>query len=83
MDITDLDDKVRVGVIFGEDGRLQPVWFARNGRRYAVDRVTYAWQERDGAVKIYHFAVAVGGTVFELALNASTLTWRLVRSYVA
>ncbi len=83
MDITDLDDRVRVGAIFGEDGRLQPVWFALNGRRYAVERVTYAWQERDGAVKIRYYAVKVGGTVFELALDTSTLRWRLVRSYVA
>jgi len=82
MDITDLNDRIRVGAIFGEDGRLQPVWFALNGRRYAVERVTYAWQERDGAVKVYHFAAKVGATIFELALDTSTLLWRLVRSYV-
>ncbi len=82
MDITDLDERIRVGAIFSEGGRLQPVWFALNGRRYAIERVTYAWQERDGAVKVYHFAAKVGATIYELAFDSAALAWRLARSYV-
>ncbi len=82
MDIVDLGDSVRVGAIFEESGKIKPVWFAYNGRRLAVERVTYAWKDRDGDVKIYHYAVKVGGTVYELALDTSVLSWRLERSYV-
>jgi len=82
MEVVDLDEGVRVGAIFEEDGRLKPVWFAYNGRRLAVERVTYSWRERDGEVKILHYAVKVGGTVYELAFDASALAWRLARSYV-
>lgn len=82
MDVVDLGDSVRVGAIFEESGRLKPVWFAYDGRRLAVERVTYAWKDRDGGVKILHYAVKVGGTVYELALDTSTLSWRLERSYV-
>ena len=80
MDVVDLGDGVRVGAIFEESGKIKPVWFAYDGRRLAVERVTYSW--RDGDVKILHYAVKVGGTVYELALDTSTLSWRLERSYV-
>ena len=82
MDVVDLGDGVRVGAIFEESGKIKPVWFSYNGRRLAVERVTYAWRDRDGDVKILHYAVKVGGTVYELALDTSTLSWRLERSYV-
>ena len=82
MDVVDLGDSVRVGAIFEESGRLKPVWFAYDGRRLAVERVTYSWRDRDGDVKILHYAVKVGGTVYELALDTATLSWRLERSYV-
>lgn len=82
MDVVDLGESVRVGAIFEESGRLKPVWFAYDGQRLAVERVTYAWKDRNGSRQIYHYAVKVGGTVYELALDTSTLSWRLERSYV-
>jgi hypothetical protein len=82
MDVVDLGDGVRVGAIFEESGKIKPVWFAYNGRRLAVERVTYSWRDRDGSRQTYHYAVKVGGTVYELAFDTSTLSWRLERSYV-
>ncbi|MGD8718189.1 MAG: hypothetical protein PVH29_05135 [Candidatus Zixiibacteriota bacterium] len=82
MEVVDLGDGVRVGAIFEESGKIKPVWFAYNGRRLAIERVTYAWKERDGDVSIRHYAVKVGGTVYELAFDTSTLAWRLARSYI-
>ncbi len=82
MDVVDLGERVRVGAIFEADGRLAPVWFAYDGRRLAVERVTYSWLARDGGVKVRHYAVKVGGAVYELAFDASALSWRLERSYV-
>ena len=82
VDVVDLDDGVRVGAIFEADGRLKPVWFAHRGRQLAVERVTYAWKERDGAKRLYHFAVKVGATVYELVLDVENFGWRLARSYV-
>ena len=82
MDVVDLDERIKVGAVFGEGGRLQPVWFAQGGRRFAIERVTYTRQERDGAVKVYHYAVKVGATIYELAFDSGALAWRLARSYV-
>jgi len=82
VDIVELDDGVRVGAIFEADGKVKPVWFAYNGRQLAIERVTYSWKERDGARKLYHYAVKVGGTVFELVLDGESFGWRLARSYV-
>ncbi|HUV87740.1 MAG TPA: hypothetical protein VMX79_11590, partial [bacterium] len=61
MDVVDLGDGVRVGAIFEESGKIKPVWFAYDGRRLAIERVTYAWRDRDGSRQIYHYAVKVGG----------------------
>jgi hypothetical protein len=82
MEIVELGESVQVGAVFAESGRLRPVWFAWRGRRMAVEKVNYAWQERDGGVRIYHFAVQVGGTVFEIAFDSSRFTWRILRSYL-
>jgi hypothetical protein len=82
VEIVELGDVIKVGAVFGGDGKIRPVWFAWRGRRLAVERVNYVWQERDGAVRIYHYAVKVGATVYEMAFDGSRFTWRLLRSYV-
>lgn len=82
VEMVDLGDAVKVGAIFEAGGKLKPVWFAYNGRQLAIERVTYSWLERDGAAKVYHFAVKVGATIYELTFEAAEFRWRLARSYV-
>jgi len=67
---------IKVATIF-EKGKLKPVWFIHEGRKYAVKEITYEWQSKDGASKVYHYAVSDGANVFELVFNDKEMLWKL------
>ncbi|MBI5367590.1 MAG: hypothetical protein HZA54_11175 [Planctomycetes bacterium] len=77
--MTELNDVVQVGAVFGRDGKkLQPVWFAWRGRPYRLTRATYAWSGRDGQARVHHFSVLdEQGNCYELTYHAETMVWRL------
>jgi len=72
-----IDEEVRVGVVFAERERPVPRWFVWQRRRYEVRAVTYAWQSREADTMRLHFTVTDGDNVYELSFNQKTLRWRL------
>ena len=73
---TRLHDPITVAAVF-QGGRVRPVWFLRQGRRYAVREVTLAWQTKMGSAVCLHLSVSDGANEFELVLNQQQLTWHV------
>ena len=70
-------EDIRVAVIFGPGSSIRPVWFDWRRRKYAVEEITYSWQERQGEATLVHFAVSDGANLFELTYNAGSRVWSL------
>ncbi len=66
-----IDGAVAVAAIFG-GGRVKPVWFVWQGRKYAVREVTYAWEDREGAAVRKHFSVTDGTALFDALRRTHT-----------
>ena len=77
MRLEDIGEPVIVGAVFGSPSKVRPAWFIWNGRRHNVKETNFTWVERKGRTSLHHFAVSDGVDIFELILNAETLTWRL------
>jgi hypothetical protein len=92
---TEIDEKIKVGAIFGQDrhfvpkkglnvpfeGKIKPVWFFWSGRKYQIKEITYAWQDRKGVADLYFFSVTDGQAVFEISFNDKDLIWTLQKVY--
>jgi hypothetical protein len=72
-----LNERVRVGVVFGGAPRVRPVWFIWNGRTVRVQAITYTWQTREGRALVRHFAVTDGTNLYELCYEPEQMGWRL------
>ncbi|MFN3531381.1 MAG: hypothetical protein ACK41Q_02545 [Candidatus Brocadia sp.] len=76
--ITEVNEPVTVGVIFGDNKKkLKPVWFVWSGRKYSVQEITYIWTERIGKASIHHFTISDGANLFDISFNTDTLIWIL------
>ena len=73
----EIGDSIRVGVVFGGQPKVRPVWFIWHEREVRIREITYRWQSRDGRSVIHHFAVSDGANVYELRYDAGTLGWTL------
>ena len=76
--IEEIHEPIQVGVVFDRN-QIRPVWFVWRGRRHDVQRVTYIWNDRQGAARLFRFAVTDGANVFELCFNAGAARWDLER----
>jgi len=76
----DFRDPVRVGVVFREEGVLEPVWFAWNGRKFPIQAVTHRWRSRDGQRRMLHFAVSASQGLYHLVFDPQRLQWELCGS---
>ncbi|MBI3596545.1 MAG: hypothetical protein HY203_05265 [Nitrospirae bacterium] len=76
--ITEIGESVTVGVVFDPEKIIVPKWFVWNGRKYAIQRVTFSWKVRDGQKLFHHFAVTDGANLYELTYEASALSWKLM-----
>ena len=69
---TAVGDPVRVAVIFdrGSGGLsgLRPVKFSWGVRDFTIEEITYSWETREGEMKIAHFSVTDGESLYELTL---------------
>jgi len=75
MLVEHLNEAIKVRADF-KGGRIVPVAFARKGKRYKVVQVNAAWEDREGAQKLYFFSVtADSGDVYQLRLNGKDMTW--------
>jgi len=74
---TKIEEKIKVGAVFGGDKKLRPVWFVWSGKKYTADEITFNWQSRRGKAVVQHFAVRSGRDMYELSYDTETLVWTL------
>ena len=67
---------IKVATIF-EKGKIRPVWFLYEGRKYIVKDINYEWTKKNGQSKVYHFAVSDGTNSFELRFDDREMTWKI------
>ncbi|MBI2559781.1 MAG: hypothetical protein HYW14_01425 [Planctomycetes bacterium] len=77
--ITQINESVKVAVIFGNGRKIKPVWFEWNGRQHRIQSVTYVWNSKKGKAVIYHFSVTEGENLYELRYNTETSEWELAQ----
>lgn len=72
-----INEPVKVGVVFGDNGGIKPKWFIRNRNRVDISKINYRWKTKEGRKTIYRFAVSDGVNVFELSYNQEDSKWEL------
>jgi len=76
--LTKIGKRIRVGVVFKEEGqKIEPKWFLWRGRRLVVKRITYTWRERIGKELVHRFALTDGRDLYELSYWQERLLWFL------
>ena len=70
-------EPIRVAVIFGPGGKIQPVWFEWQRRKHTIIDTTYRYEGRRGESRLLHFTVTGEGGLFELTYNTDDQTWQL------
>jgi hypothetical protein len=70
-------DDIRVGVIHGPGGKIEPVWFDLKRRQHRIRQVTNRWRERRGSQIFLHFHVTDDGALYELVYNPTEGVWQL------
>lgn len=73
-----IHESVAVAAVFSK-GLIRPRYFLWNGRKIAVDSVSFMWRTMVGANHIIHFSVVSGQTLYELMFDTRTLAWKLER----
>jgi hypothetical protein len=75
--VIELNNKIKVGVVFEEHMAIMPKWFMKKGRKYNIDKVNYLWDEKQGKKIIKNFAVLAEGCCYEISYDTEDLVWRL------
>jgi hypothetical protein len=60
-------------------GKIKPLYFNLNNRRYEVERINYFWQDYRGREKLYCFNVTDGANIFQIYFSNQSLSWRLAK----
>jgi len=76
--ITQIDELIKVGVVFDEGKKIIPKWFIWNGRKHTIERVTFTWKVQEGRNVLHHFAVTDRTNLYELCYNTAEPSWRLM-----
>ena len=51
-------EKITVGVTYGDQERIRPVWFVWDGRRYQVTSINHVWRDKAGREVLVFFSVS-------------------------
>ena len=82
MQIENLNEIIKVRADF-LPGKIIPVCFQRNGRRYTVSKVHTSWSDRDGLYKCVYFAIEAKSDcdtgTYEIHFNSKDFLWHLDR----
>jgi hypothetical protein len=70
-------EPIRVAVIFGPGGKIQPVWFEWQRRKHTVIDTTSRFDGKRGESRLLHFTVTDEGGLYELTYNTADQTWLL------
>lgn len=73
---TIIHEPIAVAVVFS-NGSIRPRYFLWNGRKIAVDSVSFMWRTMVGAANLIHFSVTAQRTLYELVFDTKALTWKL------
>lgn len=76
--ITEIRERIKVAALFGQRAKIRPVWFVWQGRKISIQKITYAWTERQGSEIYHHFSTTDGTALYELSYAVSNLSWELV-----
>ena len=72
-----LQQEIRVAVVFGPGMKLRPVWFELNRRQHVIRTITNSWLERRGETPLLHFHVTDDGALYDLVYNMKDAVWKL------
>ncbi|MCQ4573783.1 MAG: hypothetical protein NOU37_00835 [Candidatus Brocadiales bacterium] len=75
--IAPINERVKVGAVFGDGEKIKPVWFKWNSRQHRIKSITYTWTSRQGRAVIHHFSVTDGANLYELLYNTENSVWEL------
>ena len=81
MSVSEINERVEAGIIFGK-GMPRPKWFAWKGKRIEVQSVNYTWNTVEGEAILLHFSLTAEGGNYELSFNQKTLQWVLEKTEV-
>jgi len=76
-----IHEDIDVYVVFTR-GLVVPRAFRWSGRTYTVDQVNQRWAGRNGAIRLYYFAVTAAGNAYKLCFNAQECHWMLEEVYI-
>jgi hypothetical protein len=77
MGYNEVKEKIKVMAVF-KDGTIFPYIIDWKRRRFRVDRVNLAYQEREGASINYFFAIESKGLVAKLKYNNTSMIWEIL-----
>ena len=71
-----LDERIDVLAYF-KQARIFPKSFTWKDKEYAIETITYNWQERLGQALINYFSVSCSGQIYQISFNNSTFRWQI------
>ena len=71
-----LNEPIAVLALF-KAGKIYPQKFAWHNKEYAINRITYNWQERRGQEIFNYFSVTSGEDLYQISFNNTSFGWRL------
>lgn len=74
-------ENIDVYAIFKSGQVVVPRAFRWSGRTYNVDQVNQRWTGRNGAIRLYYFAVTAAGNAYKLCFNSQECHWMLEEVY--
>lgn len=73
-----LNEKIKVGAIFGTNGQIKPIWFKYKNSKILIKERIYQWKEREGSDTIFKFTVTEGVNIYEISYSKNNLEWKLI-----
>lgn len=75
-----IGEKIEVAAIF-RNGKAFPKAFKWKGRKYEVEQINLAHEEKNGTSIIFCFSVTSGGNFYELSFDNINLIWKLEKTW--
>jgi hypothetical protein len=70
-------ERIRVGVVYGDEGRIRPEWFVWEGREHRVASINHIWREKAGREALIFFSVSDKANTYLLCYHTIQLQWTL------
>jgi hypothetical protein len=70
-------ERIRVGVVYGDEGRIRPEWFVWEGREHRVTSINHIWRDTVGRETLIFFSVSDKADTYLLCYHTIQLQWTL------